>query len=276
MNGGVSTMRRDGISKRGWWLSLLVAAFVGYLAGDWHAAAIRFAGITPSQSVALRFPEAKADTVAADTVTTDTVAADTVAAEDTAAAPTGSVSAAALKNAQLALLDPEPMVPVVEPPQQPVTLPPPESVSAPAPQQSEPPAEPRTEIRPPAPSPRAAAKARSAAERAARHASRQGFLLNDAQIASIKGRLHLTPDQERMWPAVEAALRNIAYAKVRAARRLGAPESAQTASLDADSAEVQGLKSAAIPLIMSFNDEQKGEVRSLAHVMGLDNLASEF
>ena len=40
--------------------------------------------------------------------------------------------------------------------------------------------------------------------------------------------------------------------------------------------EVQGLKSAAMPLIMSFNDEQKDEVRSLAHVMGLDQLASQF
>ena len=47
-------------------------------------------------------------------------------------------------------------------------------------------------------------------------------------------------------------------------------------SLDPDSDEVQDLKSAAIPLLMSFNDEQKDEVRSLAHVMGLDRLASEF
>jgi len=39
---------------------------------------------------------------------------------------------------------------------------------------------------------------------------------------------------------------------------------------------VQGLKSAAVPLIMSFNDEQKEEVRSLAHVMGLDQLAAQF
>ena len=48
------------------------------------------------------------------------------------------------------------------------------------------------------------------------------------------------------------------------------------ASLDPDSAEVQGLKSAAFPLIMSFSDEQRNEVRSLAHVMGLDKLASEL
>jgi hypothetical protein len=39
---------------------------------------------------------------------------------------------------------------------------------------------------------------------------------------------------------------------------------------------VQGLKSAAIPLLMSFNSEQKDEVRNIAHVMGLDQLASQF
>jgi hypothetical protein len=100
-------------------------------------------------------------------------------------------------------------------------------------------------------------------------------MLDDAQIASIRQRLHLTPDQERMWPAVEAALRNIAYEKARDARRRGAPAS-EVASLDPNGAAVQDLKSAAIPLIMSFNDDQRNEVRSLAHVMGLDRLASEF
>jgi hypothetical protein len=39
---------------------------------------------------------------------------------------------------------------------------------------------------------------------------------------------------------------------------------------------VQGLQSAAVPLIMSFSPEQKEEVRSLAHVMGLDQLAAQF
>ena len=93
-------------------------------------------------------------------------------------------------------------------------------------------------------------------------------MLDDAQIASIKERLHLTPDQQRMWPAVEAALRNVAYARQRAA------SSARIATIDPDS--VEGLKSAAVPLIMSFNAEQKDEVRNLAHVMGLDQLAAQF
>ena len=51
--------------------------------------------------------------------------------------------------------------------------------------------------------------------------NRPGYMLDDAQIASIKERLHLTPDQQQMWPAVEAALRNIAYTRAQQARRRG-------------------------------------------------------
>jgi len=93
-------------------------------------------------------------------------------------------------------------------------------------------------------------------------------VLNDAQIASIKTRLKLTPDQQRYWPAVEAALRGIAYKVNKSRGRL--------AAIDPDSPEVAQLKSAAIPLIMSFSEEQKSEVRQLAQVMGLQKLASQF
>jgi hypothetical protein len=124
--------------------------------------------------------------------------------------------------------------------------------------------------------PQARPEPKAVQEAGAHRAGHQGFMLNDGQIASIKARLRLTPDQEQMWPAVEAALRNIAYAKAREARRPGAAANTSLASLDPDSDAVQGLKSAAVPLIMSFNDDQKNQVRSLAHVMGLDRLASEF
>jgi hypothetical protein len=120
----------------------------------------------------------------------------------------------------------------------------------------------------PASEPKAAALAR-------RRGNRPGYLLDDAQIASIKERLNLRPDQEQMWPAVEAALRNIAYAKAQERRRAGAGE-VQVASVDPNSTEVQGLKSAAVPLLMSFSSEQKEEVRNIAHVMGLDQLADQF
>jgi hypothetical protein len=78
-----------------------------------------------------------------------------------------------------------------------------------------------------------------------------------------------------MWPAVEAALRNVAYTHQQQPRSHGAPAgTAQTAAIDPEA--VQNLKSAAVPLIMSFNTEQKDEVRNLVHVMGLDQLASQF
>jgi len=77
-----------------------------------------------------------------------------------------------------------------------------------------------------------------------------------------------------MWPAVEAALRNMAYKRTQQAAARGAARNVQAAAVDPEA--VEGLKSAAVPLIMSFNSEQKEEVRSLAHVMGLDQLASQF
>jgi hypothetical protein len=93
-------------------------------------------------------------------------------------------------------------------------------------------------------------------------------VLNDAQISSIKARLRLTPDQERYWPGVEAALRGIAYKVNKSGGKL--------ASIDPESNEVQQLKSAAFPLIMMFNEQQKSEVRQLVQIMGLQRLAAQF
>jgi hypothetical protein len=100
---------------------------------------------------------------------------------------------------------------------------------------------------------------------------RLGYLFDDAELARIKARLHLTADQERMWPAVAAALRDIGRAQEREPRWRGKPR-----AIDPNSAAVQDFKSAAIPLLMSFSDEQKDEVRHLARNMGLDQLASDF
>jgi len=101
-----------------------------------------------------------------------------------------------------------------------------------------------------------------------RVAKPDNHVLNDAQISSIKARLRLTPEQERYWPGVEAALRGIAYKINKSGGKL--------ASVDAESAEVQQLKNAAIPLIMMFSERQKDEVRQLVQVMGLQRLAAQF
>jgi hypothetical protein len=100
---------------------------------------------------------------------------------------------------------------------------------------------------------------------------RPNAVLDDAQIASIRKRLHLTPSQERMWPAVEAELRKLAVAApAHAQAKRGTKEPPK---LELSSADVARLKSAALPLIMSFNEEQKGELRNMAHVTGLDRYA---
>jgi len=107
--------------------------------------------------------------------------------------------------------------------------------------------------------------------------ARSGNVLNDAQIASIKRRLKLTAEQERMWPAVEAALRKIMYTKsALEAHPHAAQLSGAHAYIDPNSAEVLQLKNAALPLIVRLNDEQKREVKMLAYVMGLEAVASQF
>jgi hypothetical protein len=109
-----------------------------------------------------------------------------------------------------------------------------------------------------------------------RAASRPGSVLNDAQIASIKQRLNLTPEQERMWPPVEAALRSISYTRKPAEAQSRLAQQGRLAFIDPGSAEVQKLKYAALPLIMRLDDDQKREVNSLSHVMGLGKLASQL
>jgi hypothetical protein len=100
---------------------------------------------------------------------------------------------------------------------------------------------------------------------------RPNAVLDDGQIASIKRRLHLSPHQERMWPAVEAELRKLAVAAP--AQQQAKRGTKEPPKLELSSADVARLKSAALPLIMSFNEEQRGELRNMAHVTGLDRYA---
>ena len=253
-------MRRKTAFARGRAVSILVAAGVGYLIGSWNAAGVRRseASDAPSaaQTVALRFPQAMSD------------APDVQAA---AIMQRAASAAVATDNAQLALFEPTPMMPPAAAPLPAIQ---PEAQSAPeeTADLAPPPLQPPPSARPPiSPKPRAPITASKPHAVAAHVANRPGSMFGDAELASIRQRLQLTPDQERMWPSVAAALRNIAIEREREARRGGT-----AGAIDPDSAEVQDLKSAAIPLLMSFSDEQKDEVRNLVHVMGLDQLASEF
>lgn len=95
-------------------------------------------------------------------------------------------------------------------------------------------------------------------------------LLSDAQIAAIKSRLSLTPQQETLWPPVETSLRKIA--KTMHERRLASA----SPPLDPESTEVNELRTAAMPLLTQLREDQKREVRALARIIGLEAVASQL
>ena len=97
-------------------------------------------------------------------------------------------------------------------------------------------------------------------------------LLDDTQISGLKGRLRLSSDQVEYWPAVEAALRDVVRTQLHGAKHAVAGK----INIDTNSPEVQKLIWAAMPLLMRLREDQKNEVRKLARVIGLDQVASQI
>ena len=112
-----------------------------------------------------------------------------------------------------------------------------------------------------------------------RPASHSGAPLTSARIAHLKSMFKLTPEQERYWAPVEAALRGI----IRQSRHISSGSDAAAegtghggSGAAIDPTQLHQLGSAAMPLIMSLDDGQKREVRKVARAMGLAHVASMF
>ena len=99
----------------------------------------------------------------------------------------------------------------------------------------------------------------------------------DARVAGIKAGLRLTPDQDKLWPAVESAARDGAKAmadlreKMHAAGRPADPVEGLRRGADAATARgetMRKLADAAQPLYAALSDEQKGRLPRLLHGMG--------
>ena len=73
---------------------------------------------------------------------------------------------------------------------------------------------------------------------------------------------------------METALRAVAR-KIHASRR-GDQRPSGVPPIDPDAAEVQQLKSAAMPLLFQLREDQKQEVRSLARLIGLEKVAAQI
>jgi zinc resistance-associated protein len=96
----------------------------------------------------------------------------------------------------------------------------------------------------------------------------------DARIAALHAGLKLSPDQEKLWPGVESALR--AAAKSAQERREKFKDEPKSASLVdrlrrhgenavARGQNLEAIADAAAPLYATLNDEQKHRLPLLAH-----------
>ena len=100
----------------------------------------------------------------------------------------------------------------------------------------------------------------------------------EARIAGLKAGLQLTPDQEKNWPAIEQAIRDVAKAREERMggwreRAKGEQEEDAIARLRARAdrmtqraAELRKLADAADPLYQSLTDDQKHRLRFLVHM----------
>ncbi len=94
----------------------------------------------------------------------------------------------------------------------------------------------------------------------------------DAHLASVHAGLKLTPDQERLWPPVEAAVRDMAKsATERRAQRLSQPAPTDPVERMARLGDLASKRGAAItrladaakPLYASLSEDQKRRLRVL-------------
>ena len=274
--------KRRGTSKHALaGLATLGVIAIGSLVAGWGASPAETVAMSPADVVALRFPPDWNDD------DTDT----TAAMPAVPAMPAGAYALASAGERETSLLfDPRPSFPQL-PPRADRTAAPlaaakiveignePKSES-----KIEPKSEPKTQIKiepKPAtaasePKPARVAAATPEPRPAPRAHKDSGALFNAAQLASIKSRLRLAPNQEEYWPAVESALRDIGWKAAHDGTHKPGTRPSLVATIDPNSEEVQRLKSAAFPLIMSMNEDQKREVRMLAQVMGLQQVAASF
>lgn len=99
-------------------------------------------------------------------------------------------------------------------------------------------------------------------------AARYRGVLTSAEIVRIKSNMRLTPDQERAWPPVEAALAEMGRQQIALIRR------GQEPRISPNDWPPGRLYAAAGPLLQSLRPDQKEVVRRLCRSLGFDGVAS--
>jgi LTXXQ motif family protein len=100
----------------------------------------------------------------------------------------------------------------------------------------------------------------------------------ESGLARFKAALRLTPEQERHWPRVEAALRSISRDRDAEAAEAGmfTRIGHRAADLALSAVAIKRLVSAAQPLMKTLDDEQKSKAMTLARAMGFGSVAARF
>jgi hypothetical protein len=98
--------------------------------------------------------------------------------------------------------------------------------------------------------------------------SRYRGVLTSAEIARVKYSLRLTPDQERAWPSVEAALAEMGRQQMALIRR------GQEPRISPNDWPPGRLYAAAGPLLQTLRPDQKETVRRLCRSLGFESVAS--
>jgi zinc resistance-associated protein len=105
----------------------------------------------------------------------------------------------------------------------------------------------------------------------------------DARIAALKAGLRLTPDQEKNWPAFEAAVRDIAKSRMARAERSDEPRANDRSSdpvqrlrrqaemMTSAGERLTRLADAQEPLYQSLDDSQKHRFQILVSVLTAHN-----
>jgi zinc resistance-associated protein len=109
-----------------------------------------------------------------------------------------------------------------------------------------------------------------------RPTTQAGFVLTESHIARLRSVLNLNAAQERYWPAVEAALRNIMRQQASWAERGSRGFLQFAGAYSYQAAGFNRLMSAALPLIKTLDEGQKREAMSLARAIGIQAIPVSF
>jgi hypothetical protein len=99
------------------------------------------------------------------------------------------------------------------------------------------------------------------------------LFLNDTQIAGIKKRLNLTSAQQKYWPPVESAMREVTLQIEDYQKRM---KRSRDDTFDTDSAAITRLKTATKALYAQLNGMQKNDIALLVRMAGLGPAFSEL